>query len=144
LLVAVLPPKLEGTAEAMTAAPPSRRPFLRSLGLLALGTLTAPWATRPAGAFQYLPDSDYRHLVDSACGASADHQRQLAEAAARLGVDARAPEAQALLKQLTCPICGCPLAAAAPTAEQPNAEQPAAEPALSTPVPAAPSTTPKG
>jgi len=57
--------------------------------------------------------SDYGAMLDAACGASTDHERQIASVEKALGVvlpDARVVEA---LQRTRCPSCGCPLALAA-------------------------------
>lgn len=73
-------------------------------GLFAAGT---------AQAITAQPRSDYGAMLDAACGASADHKRQIAAVERALGVTL--PDARVLqvLQQTTCRSCGCPLALAA-------------------------------
>ncbi len=64
-----------------------------------------------ASAITPLPQSDYGAVLDTACGLSADHRRQIAAVESALGVslpDARVTEA---LRRTVCPSCGCPLVA---------------------------------
>lgn len=66
-----------------------------------------------AKAITVQSSSDYGAMLDVACGASADHKRQIASVEKALGVvlpDARVVE---VLQRTQCPSCGCPLALAA-------------------------------
>ena len=66
--------------------------------------------------------SDYGAMLDAACGASADHKRQIAEVESALGVTL--PDARVLqvLRQTSCRSCGCPLSlAAGPASGNPDA-----------------------
>ncbi|MBP2304616.1 hypothetical protein GBZ48_17740 [Azospirillum melinis] len=71
------------------------------------------FAAGGAKAITAQSSSDYGAMLDAACGASADHKRQIAAVETTLGVlfpDARVVEA---LQRTQCPSCGCPLALAA-------------------------------
>ncbi len=80
------------------------------------------FAAGGAKAITAQPRSDYGAMLDAACGASADHKRQIVEVERALGVTL--PDARVLqvLQQTTCRSCGCPLAlAAGPVAGSPDA-----------------------
>lgn len=79
---------------------------------LAVGGLMLLTGTR-AGAVTARSGADYGGILDGACGASADHQRQIAEVERVLGLpltDSRVIDA---LRRAQCPGCGCSLALAA-------------------------------
>ncbi|MBP2297865.1 hypothetical protein [Azospirillum picis] len=63
-----------------------------------------------ARAITAQPGSDYGAMLDAACGATADHQRQVAAVESALG--ATQPDARVMdvLRRTKCPACGCPLA----------------------------------
>lgn len=66
-----------------------------------------------AGAVTLRSGSDYGGILDGACGASADHRRQIAEVEKAFGLpltDSRVIDA---LRRAQCPGCGCSLALAA-------------------------------
>jgi hypothetical protein len=66
-----------------------------------------------AGAAQAItaqPRSDYGAMLDAACGASADHKRQIAAVERALGLALPDPQVLQVLQQTTCRSCGCPLA----------------------------------
>lgn len=98
----------------------SRRRLLTALGLAAAGSGVA-LAARPAQAFRVLPGDDYARVIESSCGATAEHRRLLDEASRALGVQLSDQQSASVLAQLKCPYCGCPLVATldcAPTGEK--------------------------
>lgn len=85
-----------------------RRSLLRGLALGGLGAALGG-AGSNAWAFTALPGSDYGALLDGACGASADHRRQIAALESALGGTLADPRIVAVLQNTACPNCGCPL-----------------------------------
>ncbi|CAO3407163.1 hypothetical protein [Azospirillum largimobile] len=71
------------------------------------------FAAGGAQAITAQPRSDYGAMLDAACGASADHRRQIAEVERALGL--ALPDARLLqvLQQTSCRSCGCTLGLAA-------------------------------
>ncbi|MGQ9371681.1 twin-arginine translocation signal domain-containing protein [Azospirillum sp. ST 5-10] len=84
----------------------SRRGFLRAATALAAGGVCGSLAV-PAVALTPLSGSDYGAVLDSACGASAEHARLVEETATALGRPASDPLVQAVLQRTVCPLCGC-------------------------------------
>lgn len=84
----------------------TRRSILR--GLAAGGV--AALAGASAEALTARPASDYGAILDAACGASADHARQIAEVETALALTRPDPRLTEALKRTLCPNCGCPLA----------------------------------
>lgn len=66
-----------------------------------------------AGAITARPSSDYGAVLDAACGASADHKRQIAEVEKAFGLTLPDRRVAELLRRTACPNCGCPLMAPA-------------------------------
>lgn len=95
----------------------SRRRLLRGLALGGLGL--ALGHAGAAQAFTVRSGSDYGAMLDGACGASADHRRQIAELESALGGTAADPRILAVIRQTACPSCGCPLLLAPTTAPTP-------------------------
>ncbi|WP_148219285.1 hypothetical protein [Azospirillum sp. B510] len=91
----------------MTGA--NRRAVLAGLAGLVSGG-AGLFAAGGAQAITAQSSSDYGAMLDAACGASADHKRQIAAVESALGAvlpDARVVE---VLQRTQCPACGCPLA----------------------------------
>lgn len=91
-------------SRTMTVA--NRRAVLAGLAAGGAGLFVAGGAK----AITAQSSSDYGAMLDAACGASADHKRQIAAVERTLGAllpDARVVEA---LQRTQCPSCGCPLA----------------------------------
>ncbi|CAK0776084.1 putative Twin-arginine translocation signal domain-containing protein [uncultured Gammaproteobacteria bacterium] len=86
----------------------ARRWFLEHVSCLALGGVLVV-AARPVAAFQTMPEGDYSALVEKACGATADHARQLEQTRDRLDTTLTREQVQTALQALRCPVCGCPL-----------------------------------
>ncbi|MBP2227502.1 hypothetical protein J2847_000782 [Azospirillum agricola] len=82
-----------------------RRDILR--GLAAGGALLLSGSG--AGAITVRPSSDYGAVLDAACGASADHKRQIAEVEKAFGLTVPDPRVIERLRRTACPDCGCPL-----------------------------------
>ncbi|ALG71833.1 hypothetical protein VY88_12785 [Azospirillum thiophilum] len=66
-----------------------------------------------AQAITAQPRSDYGAMLDAACGATADHKRQIAAVESALGVTLPDERVAEVLRRTQCPSCGCPLALAA-------------------------------
>lgn len=76
-------------------------------GLAAAGTWLLSGTA--AQALMPQPGSDYGATLDSACGASLDHRRQIAELERTLGLSLPDARLLGVLQRTACPICGCPL-----------------------------------
>ncbi|WP_207461851.1 hypothetical protein [Azospirillum sp. SYSU D00513] len=91
----------------------NRRSLLRAFGgLLAAGAAAS--AARPAFAIQERDSSDYRAMIENACGANQEHARLAAELRDKLGLGPDDPNLRTILAAATCPNCGCALLTALP------------------------------
>lgn len=77
-------------------------------GLAAAGTWLLSGTT--AHAIMAHPWSDYGAVLDTACGASLDHKRQIVAVEQALGLILPDDRLVSVLQRTACPTCGCPLA----------------------------------
>jgi hypothetical protein len=93
-----------------------RRRVLQGLGAALLGGTALAITSRSARAFQTLPYDDYSRLIDRSCGPNSQHEKLIDAILADRHLRRTDPEAQVILAQTRCPICGCPLMQQAPKA----------------------------
>jgi len=74
-------------------------------GLAAVGSWLLP--STAAQAIMARPRSDYGAVLDTACGASLDHKRQIAAVEQALGMSLPDARLIGVLQRTACPTCGC-------------------------------------